>query len=183
MAGHILVMNALAPLLALNLAGRSSGQLRLLERGRALASASILQIVVLWSVHAPPVIGHLSGAAHLPLQAILFGIALFFWSAVFSQRGPHRWRALLVLLITGKLFCLLGVLLVFAPRLLYPALPHGHDALVASPMLADQQFAGLIMIVACPLSYVLAAILIAARWLNDISRNEVGPYLVRNGDR
>ena len=183
MAGHILVMNALAPLLALSLASRSRGRLRFLEHGRALAAASILQIAVLWSVHAPPVTGNLSGAAHLPLQAILFGTALLFWSAVFSQRGLHRWRSLLALLITGKLFCLLGVLLVFAPRLLYAPLSHGHDVPAISPMLADQQFAGLMMIVACPLSYVLAAILIAARWLDDISQNEVGPYLVRNGDR
>jgi len=31
-------------------------------------------------------------------------------------------------------------------------------------MLADQQMAGLLMLVACPLTYVLAAIVIAARW-------------------
>ena len=177
MAGHILSMNVLAPLIAVGFSGALSARARLLGRGKVLAAASILQIVVLWSVHAPSVVAHLSGTAHLLLQGILFGTALFFWSAALSQEGRHRWRALLALLITGKLFCLLGVLLVFAPRLLYA--PLSHDASAVAPMLADQQFAGLIMIVACPLSYVLAAVLIAAQWLNDISREEAGPYRAR----
>ncbi len=183
MAGHILSMNVLAPLMAVSFAGVLNARAQLLGRGKVLATAGALQIVVLWSVHAPAVMAHLSGAAHLLLQAILFGTALFFWSAVLSQDGRHRWRALLVLLITGKLFCLLGVLLVFAPRLLYAPLLHGHDASGVPPMLADQQFAGLMMIVACPLSYVLAAVLIAAQWLNDISHDEIGPYRTRRSQQ
>lgn len=180
MAGHILSMNVLAPLLAVSFAGTMSSGAGGLGRGRVLAAASILQIVMLWSVHAPSsLIPHLSGTAHL----LLFGTALFFWSVVFAQEGRHRWRALLALLITGKLFCLLGVLLVFAPRLLYAPLSHGHDESMVSPMLADQQFAGLIMIVACPLSYVLAAILIAGQWLNDISREDAGPHRARPSPR
>jgi putative membrane protein len=58
----------------------------------------------------------------------------------------------LALLLTGKLTCLLAVLLVFAPRALYP-----HAAL------ADQQFAGLLMLAACPLSYLGAALVITLR--------------------
>ena len=87
--------------------------------------------------------------------------ALWFWLAAFAQVGAHRWRALVALLISGKLFCLLGVLLVFAPRPLYlhATLQEGHAAL------ADQQLAGLLMVVACPLSYVLAGVVIATRWV------------------
>ena len=182
MAGHILVMNAISPLLALSLAGQRVLP-RSLGRGSVLAAASILQIAVLWGAHAPPLLAHVSGTAHLLLQVILLATALFFWSAVLSQDGSHRWRSLLVLLITGKLFCLLGVLLVFAPRLVYGPLSHGHDGPAASPILADQQFAGLMMIVACPLSYILAAVVIAARWLSDIAQHDVAPCRVGRGDR
>jgi putative membrane protein len=181
MAGHILVMNVISPLLAASLTVRPRALPCWLGRGDVLAAAGGLQIVVLWSVHAPPLVGHLSAATHVLVQGILFASALFFWSAVFLQDGPHRWRGVLVLLVTGKLFCLLGVLLVFAPRLLYAPLAHGPAAL--SPTLADQQFAGLLMVVACPSSYVLAAIVIASRWLSDISRTMPDPIACTMGDR
>jgi putative membrane protein len=104
------------------------------------------------------------------MHASLFILSLWFWLAIFARRGSTRWQALLVLLVTGKLFCMLGVLLVFSPRLLYAGISGGGYAhLHAQPALADQQLAGLLMIAACPLTYVLAAIIIAARWLGDIS--------------
>ena len=176
MAAHILLMNAIAPVLVLTLVERLGAGARFLQRGDVLIGASIIQLVLLWGVHAPPVIERLaSDGAHLLTQAALFAAALLFWSAVFAQNGAHRWRALLALLITGKLFCLLGILLVFAPRVLYAAFAHGHDGPAFSPMLADQQLAGLMMVVACPLSYVLAAIVIAARWLEEISDDSGRP--------
>jgi putative membrane protein len=101
---------------------------------------------------------------HLSLAAA----ALWFWLAVLSDRSALRWRALVALALTGKLFCLLGVLLVFAPRLLYAAHPVAPGQPVAAG-LADQQLAGLMMVVACPLTYVLAAVIIAARGLRDIA--------------
>ena len=77
--------------------------------------------------------------------------------------------------MTGKIACLLGVMLIFSPRLLYSASPGQHvhlglHEIAAAPTLADQQFAGLLMIAACPLSYLLAGVVIAARMISDIGR-------------
>lgn len=153
MAGHILLMNVVAPLLAVLLRGRRPAG------GRTLLAASLLQLALLWATHLPALTALLHGPMMLVPAALLFASALWFWRAVLGQQGARRWRGLLALLLTGKFYCLLGVLLVFAPRPLYPG------QAPASLLLADQQQAGLLMTVACPLSYVLAAVIIAAGWV------------------
>jgi putative membrane protein len=169
MAQHILLMNVAAPLLAVILLAR------FIPAGISgwIGVASVLQLGLLWFWHAP--IGA-HGAAHDPayhaaMQPSLFAAAMFFWSAVLASAGAGRWRAIFALLITSKLFCLLGILLTFAPRALY------HDAVFCragdcSPaaVLADQQVAGLMMLIACPATFLLAAVIIAAKWLSAIDR-------------
>lgn len=159
---HILLMNAVAPLLALAARG-------IVERGRLslLVPATVVQVAALWAWHAPPVLetAMQSGVLHLVMQGSLLLAAFWFWSAVFAG-GEPRWRAILALLVTGKLVCLLGVLLVFAPRALYGGLGAGHG--LAGTLLADQQLAGLLMLVACPATYVAAGVVVAARWLGRI---------------
>jgi putative membrane protein len=102
------------------------------------------------------------------MQASLLGASVWFWFATFSESGTFRWRAIFSLLVTGKLFCLLGVLLVFAPRLLYEGLPADHGHLTAGAMV-DQHLAGLLMLAVCPLTYLLAGVVIAAQWLRDLA--------------
>jgi putative membrane protein len=168
MAQHILLMNVAAPLAAIVLA-------RVVPVGisRWLALASVLQLGLIWFWHAP-IAAH--GAAHgsasqLAMLLSLFAAAIFFWSAVLASVGSSRWRAIFALLMTSKLFCLLGVLLTFAPRALYQNVmfcEHGDCSLAT--MLPDQQLAGLMMLIACPATYLLAAVIIAASWLNSIDR-------------
>ena len=169
---HILLMSLLAPLISAA-ALRSGFSRGLLGSGRTLTIAAASQIGLLWLVHSPAVMAW-SMAGRLQaviLPAALFAAALAFWGSVFAQHGAERWRALVALLLTGKLFCLLAALLVFAPRHLYPAMMaggnHVHAAAETASLLADQQLAGLLMIAACPLTYVAAAIAIAARWLEE----------------
>jgi putative membrane protein len=116
------------------------------------------------------------------MQLSLFASALWFWLAVIADRGAFRWRALFALLMTGKLFCLLGVLLVFAPRLLYGDQATGHSwhTPVTPHAFADQHLAGLLMLVVCPLTYVLAAVVIAAQGLRDLARVDSAPSNGRN---
>jgi len=177
MTGHILLMNVLAPALAVA-SGGALGRASL--RAGGLVAPTLVQLVLLWGWHAPP---SLSAAMdrpllHILMQASLLAAALWFWGAVAGtaatgegsgnqrsgqQGSGGQWRALLALLSTSKLFCLLGVLLTFAPRPLYPGLaPHGAAALEP---LTDQQLAGLMMLIACPLSYLVAAVVVASRWL------------------
>ena len=92
--------------------------------------------------------------------------AVLFWIAVIGNAREHAFRSVFALLITGKLYCLYGVLLIFASRELFHAMDHGHHAISQS----DQQLAGLIMVSACPLTYVAAAVAIIAIWLKDIDR-------------
>jgi len=101
-------------------------------------------------------------AGTLLMQATLFFSALWFWLTVFNQTGEHLWRAVIALLLTGKLFCLMAVLLIFAPRVLY--------GMTAMPIeLADQQLAGLLMVTVCPITYVLAAVVLISRWFQTLS--------------
>jgi putative membrane protein len=130
---------------------------------RFLVAASVVQLLLLWFWHAPFL---LPQAMHSPLlstamQASLFTGALWFWGAVISAAGAGAWRPIVALLVTSKLFCLLGVLLTFAPRALYAS--HAGTA-----TLDDQQLAGLLMLIACPATYLLAAVILAGHWLASI---------------
>lgn len=117
------------------------------------------------------------------MQLSLLAAAIWFWLAVLASGGTARWRALVALLVTSKLFCLLGVLLVFSPRLLYPMLTLGHHAgapgSISGDLLADQHFAGLLMLVACPLTYLAAGVAIAAQWLRELSADGIDSPTLR----
>jgi putative membrane protein len=88
--------------------------------------------------------------------------AVAFWSSIIASAS--RWKAILALLLSGKLACLIGALLVFSPRLLYAAICYGQGVnLDTAGALADQHLAGLLMLAACPLSYILAAIVLTTQ--------------------
>jgi putative membrane protein len=100
----------------------------------------------------------------------LFVVATAFWVSLLTVTLASRWQSIPALLLTGKLACLLAALLVFAPRTLYSAagdLAHAaHQAATIGP-LDDQHLAGLLMITACPLSYLVAAVIIASQLINS----------------
>lgn len=182
MAMHILAMSLVAPLTVHALATARPGSFDALGSGRAIAATTVAQLVLLWAAHAPalPMHGASAVAYHAAFQLALFGAAVLFWGAVLAQRGPNRWRSIVALLLTGKLFCLLAALLVFAPRALYAGHAHHLDQ---AALLADQQLAGLLMISACPITYVGAAIVIAARLVRESERSgSTPPPLLRRRD-
>jgi putative membrane protein len=151
MAMHIALMNVVAPLAAIAFVKR----LRPLS-GAAFWSIATLQIGALWFWHLPLMqAATTTYAGALLMHGSLFALALLFWTGVLQLRGPGGWQAILGLIVTGKLSCLLAALLIFSPRFLY--MGHHH-----ATSIDDQQLAGLLMITACPVSYVLAGIVIAA---------------------
>jgi putative membrane protein len=156
MAVHIGLMNVTAPLLAVCLVFALQRPARI----AALWFAAGIQIVLLWVWHSPALQQAGSHALSILMHGSLLAAALFFWWTLLRLRPVARWHGAAALLLTGKLTCLLGALLIFAPRLLIE-IPPGHMALG----LADQQLAGLLMVTACPLSYVVAGVAFAAQAL------------------
>ena len=184
---HIVLMNLLAPLAAFGIS-RVSDAWRSPAAG-SLTLATVAQLAALWVWHAPPLLNQAlqSHAIHLLMQGTLFLGAFCFWSAIFAVDGNRRWKPIIALLLTSKLFCLLAVLFVFSPRALYPAAAgiHGHSDAVLQSTLADQQLAGVVMLVACPATYVLAGIVIAGRWIFAIERQgiDAGAEALKAGAR
>jgi putative membrane protein len=177
---HIASMNIVAPwLAALVVTRRQIGG----TRTSWLWIATFLQIVLLWTWHAPAVHGAIirSPALGLTLQAALFLAALLFWLALLTISAASRWQTIPALLLTGKLACLLAALLIFAPRTLYESaghLAHAAEHFSVLRALDDQQLAGLLMITACPLSYLIAAVMITVQL---IGRPETSAALMPRG--
>jgi putative membrane protein len=94
-----------------------------------------------------------------------------FWFTLLRLSAPSRWHAIALLLLSGKFACLLAALLTFSPRLLYAPALAVHGAHVGSGSLADQQLAGLLMIIACPLSYVVAGVTFAAQIILRVTKS------------
>jgi putative membrane protein len=175
MAAHIIAMNVVARLVVLTASYLVPRRRRFWHR-RATGVATAVQIALLWIWHLPDVFAFAAASAvgMAVMHISLFAAALWFWTCIVGEVEDSRWRSLGALLITGKLFCLLGVLLVFAPRPIYGEAFRIHagagHAMRLGQMLPDQQLAGLLMLIACPLTYILAGVIIAARWLSEIER-------------
>lgn len=167
MVVHIATMNVAAPLLLLVARAHIPDGL-----WRSWHWATAVQLGVFWMWHAPAMMAAAMAAPtlHLVMQASLFAAALWFWGAVLTLPASKRWLGVFSLLVTSKLFCLLAALMIFAGR---PLFSMGMDGMGNGITLADQELAGLIMIVACPLFYVSAGVGIAARWLFGLEQETV----------
>lgn len=154
---HVFTMALVAPIVVAIL--RWSCGITGRTRPLHLWLATLLQMAVFLFWHAPfgmALAMHAPGA-ELLLQASLLATAGLFWWCI-AGLGPERtWHAIAALLFTGKVFCLVAIILTFAPRALYHMMT-----------LADQQLAGLIMITLCPLTYVASAVWLCWRWLKDL---------------
>jgi len=166
MAMHILIMNFAAPLAAM-FTGRIS---RRQPTTGLLVAVTTLQMCVLWIWHTPSLLNEALSWHWLHVLMLgTFAVSSFlFWWTIVRFRGSHRWKPIVALLVTSKIYCLLAVLFVFSTRTLYAltvGLHGGHRTPAFESTVADQQLAGLIMLAACPVTYVVAAIVIAAQWV------------------
>ena len=179
MLQHLLLMNVAALLIAVafpRALGRRGRAAALPPRGRqadrfeltALAPVTAIQVALFWMWHMPGVVAAVqpSHALHSLMQSSLFAVALFFWWAVLGRRNRPVWPAIFALLVTAKAFCLLGAAYVFSRRTLYPLF--GSPQSWGLSALEDQQLAGLLMVSACALVYVVAAIWLFAAWFVPI---------------
>jgi putative membrane protein len=151
---HMLLIAAVAPLLAVAFPMRRVGS-------PPLATLVVTQAVVLWLWHAPGFYawGLASVPAYWLMQGSLLASAWLMWRAILApaaQPGP----ALFALAATIGQMGLLGALIFFAPRPLYPVHFESTTSWGLSP-LADQQLAGLLMWVPAILPYLGAGLWIA----------------------
>jgi putative membrane protein len=165
MLQHLAVMNVVAPLLACwprhGPAARSDASM--------LWAAGILQMAMLWAWHLPAFQSVVAGSLALEAAMTLsmLAVSICFWRQVVAASAEGRWRGVGALLLTGKLACVLGALLVFASRDLYAGVAFPWCGAGGSTV-TDQKLAGLLMITACPLSYLVAGTAMAARLLRDL---------------
>lgn len=188
MAQHMLLIAVAAPLLAFarpapvllaalpSRARRVNARLgplhlllhALLRQAAGPGIAFVLHGFVVWVWHAPLLFGlalHWRWL-HVLEHAAFFGSALLLWSAmgaIARRGGAGCGTAALLTLGTLIHTGLLGALLTFAPRLLYPV----YDGVPALRLSAieDQQLAGLLMWIPGSLAYLAAGLGFVAAWL------------------
>jgi len=184
MAQHMLLIAVAAPLLAIarpapvllaalparvrrfnGALGPLYGLLRVLARPRV---AFAVHGVLVWLWHAP-LLFELALRwrwVHVLEHAAFLGSAVLFWSAMQrAARSGGEGCGTAVLLTLGTLMHtgLLGALLTFSPRLLYPEY-EGRTALGLSAI-EDQQLAGLLMWIPGSMVYLAAGLCFVAVWL------------------
>lgn len=129
-----------------------------------LWSVTAIATVVFWVWHAPAAYAAAlsSDAVYALMQCTLLASGVGFWLAV-RRAGPAA--AMGAVLVSTVLMGLLGALITFAARPLYP--PHFASALSwgVAP-LQDQQLAGITMWAPGSIAYLAAAIWIGWRWMH-----------------
>jgi putative membrane protein len=140
------------------------------------SAAWALHAAAIWVWHAPALYQATLGSetVHTLQHVSFFGTALLFWWSVLQGVGVRLARpaAVIYLFTTAGHTSLLGALLTFSPRLWYPL----YDASTAPwglTPLEDQQLAGVIMWVPAGLSYLIAALALAATWLREPAAHPV----------
>lgn len=130
--------------------------------------ATVLHGIAIWAWHAPALFeAALSHEAVHWLQHLSFFVtALFFWWALLYGRARERGygAAVFYLFATGLHSGFLGILLTISRRPWYPADAAFTSGWGLTP-LEDQQLAGVIMWVPGGFAYVIAALVLAAIWI------------------
>lgn len=193
MAQHELLMLAAAPLLVLGTpavallwslprrarraVARWTPAPGVRRAGRALASpgaAWLIQLVVLWGWHAPPLYQSTLGseAVHVLQHLSFLGAAVLFWEVL--RRMVRRSRGgfgvgILYVFTAGVAGTMLGALLTFSSTAWYPVYQGTTTAWGLTP-LEDQQLGGVIMWVPFGLVYVSCAVGLVVGWLRALER-------------
>jgi putative membrane protein len=133
---HMVIALIGAPLIALALPGKRGG----------LWAASAAFAVLLWLWHTPLAYEKTfeNSVIYWIMHLSMFASALWLWAALFNPQGGQLWQALGASFFTTMQMSLLGALLTFSPRALFPV-----HLLTTAPWglspLEDQQIGGLIM--------------------------------------
>jgi putative membrane protein len=133
--------------------------------------AWILHFAALWVWHVPALFqaGLVDNGIHALQHASFLFSALLFWWAVLGKHGAHsmhhsRGAAIVYLFTTMMHTGALGALFTMSETVWYP-LYGNRPSLFGLTALEDQQLGGLIMWIPGGLAYVIAGLVLGARWL------------------
>jgi putative membrane protein len=146
--------------------------------------AWIIHAVVLWIWHIPSLFDATvdNEWVHAAQHASFVGSALLFWWAVIhgKQRAIGFGVGVLYMFTTALHSGLLGALITFASRLVYPAYAHTTQSWGLTP-LEDQQLGGLIMWIPAAIVYIIAGLALFAAWMRDSERRVVRQEMLAGG--
>jgi putative membrane protein len=131
----------------------------------APAGAWLLHAAALWLWHMPALFqgALLHPWVHTLQHTSFLASALLFWWTIFRHPGGAAMLSLFTTMVhTGAL----GALLTLSPGLWYPLYVEPTAALGFDP-LQDQQMGGLVMWVPGGVAYLVSALAMAARWLDE----------------
>jgi len=136
----------------------------------------VIHAAALWIWHIPALFDATleSDVVHALQHASFLGTALLFWWAILNS--SLDWKSsfvgVLYLFITSLHSSILGALLTFTHRVLYPVYSDTTSAWGITP-LEDQQLGGLIMWVPAGLVYIGAGMVMFARLLGESEKRAV----------
>ncbi len=132
----------------------------------------LAHVAVLWTWHLPALyqVAVRNPLAHALEHLLFLSSALLFWGVVIQnhrRRKPTYGAAAAFVFAAALQSAALGVVLLFAPNVLYPLYAAGAHTWGLTP-LADQQLAGALMWVPAGVVYFVAVIVLFARWMRDV---------------
>ena len=165
---HMTVVAVAAPLVAIGLAGTAADPVRRMPGLFAPLPAALIELLVVWSWHAPVFHAAARHATHMLVieQASFIAAGLLLWLAVLGgDREDQRARlgaGVGALLFTSMHMTLLGALFALANR---PLFAHAFTGPAALSPLPDQQLGGTIMLLVGGASYLAGGLGLTARLL------------------
>jgi putative membrane protein len=163
MAGHMIAVAVVAPLLAYAARGTIADPARRWPRIVTPMVMMLLELLTVWGWHLPASRGAADSHALIALieQASFLAAGFLLWSA--AIHSPARASGIGALLLTSMHMTLLGVLIGLAPRPLYHGMHHGHGL----DPLGDQQLGGVVMLVVGGASYLIGGLALLATLLRE----------------
>ncbi|MGR3417348.1 MULTISPECIES: cytochrome c oxidase assembly protein [unclassified Paracoccus (in: a-proteobacteria)] len=136
-----------------------------------VATALMLGVFLFW--HAPPALAVAldHDLVHAVMHGSIFAAALAFWTMIARVRDRGFGVRIVALFVCFKFSLILGALLTFSGRALYPVYGSRPDAWGLTPV-EDQQLAGVLMMTAAAMMYLVAALVVAAAWFASMDRTQ-----------
>lgn len=131
--------------------------------------AWLIHALAIWAWHVPLFFQAtlrsemVHAAQHL---SFLLSALLFWWVVIHPRRRAASGLSIVMLFTTAVHTAVLGALMTFARSPWYPEYTGGAAAWGMTPV-QDQQLAGLVMWIPASVAYLVAALVIARRWLRD----------------